>query len=142
MVNKVAILSLEKRFKKFEREIKKIALKILEILKKKNISAEIYLAGDQDMLFLNKKFRGKNKPADILSFEEPEGFIYPKFKFKPIGEVYLNMTNDQQPKLLIHGFLHLFGYNHKNKNDRIKMEKKECLVIKKLRNYLFIQLPN
>lgn len=140
MANKVAVLSLEKRFEKFERKIEKIALEILKILKKKNIAAEIYLAGNQEMRFLNKKFRGKNKPTDVLSFEEPRGFIYPKFKFKPIGEVYLNLTYGPRPmiddgrKLLIHGFLHLFGCDHKNKNDRIRMEKIERLLIGKLKN--------
>lgn len=141
-MNKVAVLSLEKRFKKFDGEIKKTALKILEILKKKNISAEIYLASNQKMRFLNKKFRDKDKPTDVLSFEEPKGFIYPKSRFKPIGEIYLNMTNDQRPttndsrellvvgrRLLTHGLLHLFGYNHKKKSDRIKMEKKERQIL-------------
>lgn len=138
-MNRVAVLSLEKRFKKFDGKIKKTALKILEILKKKNVSVEIYLTGNQKMRFLNKKFRRKNKSTDVLSFEEPKGFIYPpERKIKRIGEIYLNMSmiNNQRSMiyLLAHGFLHLFGYNHKKKNDRIKMEKKEYLVIKKLSN--------
>lgn len=135
MTYRVLVLSLEKRFKKFDGKIKKTALKILEILKKKNVSVEIYLTGNQKMRFLNKKFRGKNKSTDVLSFEEPKGFIYPKSRFKPIGEVYLNcQMSAVSDQLLIHGILHLFGYNHKKKNDRIKMEKLEYLVIKKLGN--------
>lgn len=131
MANKVAVLSLEKKFKKFDGKIKKTALKIFKILKKKNVSVEVYLAGNQKMRFLNKKFRRKDKSTDVLSFEEPKGFIYPKSKFKPIGEVYINVSSVkcQMSSLLIHGLLHLFGYNHKKKNDRIKMEKKERQIL-------------
>ena len=129
---------MEKKFKKFDGKIKKTALKIFKILKKKNVSVEVYLAGNQKMRFLNKKFRRKDKSTDVLSFEEPKGFIYPKSKFKPIGEVYINVSSVkyqmsdircQMSSLLIHGLLHLFGYNHKKKNDRIKMEKKERQIL-------------
>ena len=136
-MNKVSVLSLERRFKKFDGKIKKTALKTFKILKKKNISVEIYLAGNQKMRFLNKKFRGKNKSTDVLSFEEPKGFIYPPstggLKFKPIGEIYINMSMVKSQMscvgLLIHGLLHLFGYNHKKKSDRIKMEKTEQRIL-------------
>jgi len=136
-MNRVVVLSLEKRFKKFDGKIKKTALKTFKILKKKNISVEIYLAGNQKMRFLNKKFRGKNKSTDVLSFEEPKGFIYPPstggLKFKPIGEIYINMSMIKSQMscvgLLIHGLLHLFSYNHKKKNDRIKMEKIEKKIL-------------
>ena len=136
-MNRVVVLSLEKRFKKFDGKIKKTALKTFKILKKKNVSVEIYLAGNQKMRFLNKKFRGKNKSTDVLSFEEPKGFIYPPstggLKFKPIGEIYINMSMVKSQMscvgLLIHGLLHLFGYNHKKKNDRIKMEKIEKKIL-------------
>jgi len=136
-MNRVVVLSLEKRFKKFDGKIKKTALKTFKILKKKNISVEIYLAGNQKMRFLNKKFRGKNKSTDVLSFEEPKGFIYPPstggLKFKPIGEIYINMSMVKSQMscvgLLIHGLLHLFSYNHKKKNDRIKMEKIEKKIL-------------
>lgn len=134
MAYRVAVLSLEKRFKKFDGKIKKTALKILEILKKKNVSVEIYLTGNQKMRFLNKKFLGKNKSTDVLSFEEPKGFIYPPERaIKRIGEIYLNMSmiNNQRSMiyLLTHGILHLFGYNHKKKSDRIKMEKMEQKIL-------------
>lgn len=136
-MNRVVVLSLEKRFKKFDGKIKKTALKTFKILKKKNVSVEIYLAGNQKMRFLNKKFRGKNKSTDVLSFEEPKGFIYPPstggLKFKPIGEIYINMSMVKSQMscvgLLIHGLLHLFSYNHKKKNDRIKMEKIEKKIL-------------
>ena len=131
-MNRVSVISSDKKFKKFERKIKNTALKILKILKKASVSVEIYLINSQKMRFLNKKFRGKNKTTTILSFEESRNFISPPSKFRKIGEIYLNEeTRDkkQETKLLVHGLLHLFGYNHQKKNDRIKMERLENLII-------------
>ncbi len=135
-MNKVSVISLDKKFKKFERKIKNTALKILKILKKANVSVEIYLINSQKMRFLNEKFRGKDKTTTVLSFEEPRNFILPPSKHKKIGEIYLNsqIFNSQITQLLVHGLLHLLGYNHQKKSDRIRMEKREKLVIKKLSN--------
>ncbi len=129
-MNKISVIGLEKKFGKFEKKIKTIALATLKNLKQDGVQAEIYLAGNQKMKFLNKKFRGKNKAADVLSFNEPKNFISPPSKFKRVGEIYLNMDNNSRQtavsyKLLIHGLLHLLNYDHKKKNDRIDMEKIE-----------------
>lgn len=133
-MNRVLIVSLDKKSRKFEKPLKSAALKILKILKKNGVEAEIYLIGDRQMRFLNKKFRGKDKITTVLSFEEPRNFIYPKSEYRRIGEIYLNMSKIKNQKLkvylLIHGLLHLFGYDHKRKNDRIKMEKTEQSIIK------------
>ena len=136
-MNKILVIGLKKKFGKFEK-IKISASKILKNLKQDGVQAEIYLLGDRDMKFLNKKFRGKDKAADVLSFNEPKNFVSPPSKFRRIGEVYLNMSDvrcqmlnvrcqmsDVRNRLLIHGLLHLLGYVHKKKNDRIKMEKIE-----------------
>ena len=110
-MNKIGVVSLSKQFQRFEKLIQKLARKVLKVL--------------------NKKFRGKNKTTSVLSFQEPRNFILPPSKQKKIGEIYLNLqfSNSQIPQLLIHGLLHLLGYNHQKKSDRIRMEKKEKLVI-------------
>lgn len=157
MANKISVISLDDDFNKFEGKIKRDALKILKILNKTGVSTEIYLAGSSKMKFLNKKFRGKNKPANVLSFEEPRNFIYPHTKrglvlsaqkhrlssfgvgvypkkFRPIGEIYVKLPVTDYPagQLLVHGLLHLLGYDHQKKSDRMKMEKLEKSAINKL----------
>jgi len=134
-MNKVEIVNLTgKGDKKTEKELKKTALKTIKFLDGKNISVEVFLTESRLMKFLNKKFRGKNKAADVLSFEEPKGFIFPKSKNRNIGEIYINTRYPIQHTkyLLIHGLLHLFGYDHEKKNDIIKMEKMENLCISRL----------
>ena len=142
MTNKVLVVSLDKKFRRLERQIKKTGTEILKILKQKNAEVKIYLAGNAVMKSLNKKLRGKDKIANILSFEEPKKFISPELKFKKIGEIFLNVDNPSaggdknfsKEFLLIHGILHLLGYDHMKKSDAIKMEVKEKLVSKKIKN--------
>ncbi len=137
MRNEVLVFSLDKKFKELEKEVEVIGKKILEILKKNSVSVEIYLADARKMRFLNKKFRGKDKAASILSFEEPRNFVLPASKTKKIGEIYLNvscsMYHAARERLLAHGLLHLLGYKHGNKNDRLIMEKREKYVHNRLR---------
>ncbi len=138
MSNKISVADLEKNSKKAEDGIGKTAEKILKALNKENISVEIYLAGSRKMRFLNKKFRGKDKAADVLSFQEPKGFIHPKSNFKKIGEIYLKLDASRftlhASRLLAHGLLHLFNFHHQNKSDRIKMEKMEQKVLFQITN--------
>ena len=79
---------------------------------------------------LNKEYRGKDKVANVLSFVEPLNFPHPETKTRFLGEIYLNFIDSDKfvvscQYLLIHAILHLLGYTHKGKSDRMKMEKKE-----------------
>lgn len=142
-MNKISVVSLEKKFKRFEKNVRIIAERLLKILSKENLEVEIYLAGSRKMRFLNKKFRGQDKPADVLSFEEPRCFVHPPpavgAKFRKMGEIYLNMSKVKSQKsmvyLLIHGLLHLFGYEHQKKNDRIRMEKTEQYILANIHEF-------
>ena len=98
------------------------------------------MSGEREIINLNKKFRGKKKSTDVLSFP-----FYTKrelqIKLKNEKEVYLGdiiininkITNNKGTKnfkiefdnLWIHGLVHLFGYDHKKENDYMKMNKIE-----------------
>ena len=145
-MNAVSVISLIRQpiGKKIEKEIRDAGLKILKILGKNNVLVEIYLMNAQKMKFLNKKFRGKDKVANILSFEEPRSFVSPPSKVRKIGEIYMKVPitppsprlrragNYPINQLLVHGLLHLFGYTHQKKNDTITMENKEKFLISNL----------
>jgi len=113
-----------------EKKMFRVACRVLRELKEGRASVDIYLVDEKVMKSLNRKFRGKDKPTDVLSFKEPAGFPHPERKGKYLGEIYLapgvakKKGNDLEA-LLIHGLLHLLGYTHKRKSDRIKMEKLE-----------------
>ena len=142
-MNEVVVSALSKRFKQFEKDIKSTAFKALGILNQRNSVLEVYLVGSEKIRWLNKEFRGRDKPACVLSFKEPKNFPHPELnsktrrKIKYLGEIYIKFpvtNNYSSAQLLVHGLLHLLNYNHKRKNDRIKMEKKEQWLIGKLVN--------
>lgn len=120
--------------------------KLFRILKKekglKRISVSVVVVGEKKMKELNFKYRGKNKTTDVLSFSYLDRIAEDLF----LGEIFIDIKRaDYQAKkygltrwqeltrLLIHGVLHLIGYDHeKNLYQAKKMQKLE----QKIFNYL------
>ncbi len=137
---RIHVFSFNPKFEPQTRILKRFGKRLLNYLKKDNIQLETYLVGDKEMRFLNRKFRSKNKAADVLSFATGPKFIYSPSHLKRLGEIYLNLSYTQKkdkngekllmPKLFIHGLLHLLGYTHGRERDRIKMENIENNLIK------------
>ena len=126
------------------KSIKKFPKKYRFINKKAHIS--ILLTNNKKIKFLNKKFRKKNKPTDILSF--------PNFDNKNLNkniknkEIYLGdiAISDEEflkknkseikngfLKLFIHGFLHLLNFDHKLNKDYKKMNSIEKEIFYKVK---------
>ena len=114
--------------------------KKIQIFKKKNIFCTILLSDSREIRKLNKKFRNRNKSTDILSFpfykKKELQSRFKKNKEIYLGDIILNfdkMKNKKDhknfklefDKLWIHGFVHLFGYDHKKKKDFYVMQKVE-----------------
>ncbi len=98
-------------------------LRFLGRLVKEKSVVEVHLVGSRTM----------NK--NVLSYESPEHFSRPDTRARPLGEIYLNPSyiaahGEDFNLMLVHGFLHLLGYDHKSKSDRMKMEKKEDALLK------------
>ncbi|MDO8664883.1 MAG: rRNA maturation RNase YbeY [Candidatus Liptonbacteria bacterium] len=97
---------------------------------------DIFLLSDAEMKRLKKRFLPREKGlANVLSFGEPKGWPRVKGEREKLGEIYLNLDlteskMDKMAPLLSHGVLHLLGYDHKKKNDRIEMEKLERKIAK------------
>ena len=103
----------------------------------------ILLAGNNEIKILNKKFRGKNKTTDVLSFPYHEAFELKKNKNTNVylGDVILNYNKINKKnfkkdfnKLWVHGFLHLIGYTHKKDKDYYKMSNIEKKILNKIKN--------
>ena len=107
----------------------------------------LLLSNNNSIKKLNKKFRNKNKPTDILSFP-----FESKIKIKNqlyLGDIIISYNFMNKPKkqsltlfknkvikIFIHGFLHLLGFDHiklKDYKEMLKEEKKIFQsVIKKI----------
>jgi len=113
-----------------KQKIKKLP-KILSF-KRKRQEFSILLTNSKKMKNLNLKFRKKNKPTDVLSFQSNDK-IY-------IGDIAISyeIVNKRSKlsnffmefdRMWIHGYFHLNGYDHKKLKDYKKMAKKENLVL-------------
>ena len=102
----------------------------------KRISLTLLLSNNESIQKLNKKFRNKNKPTDILSFPFENkikiknklylGDIIISYNFmnKPKNQ-NINLFKDKVIKTFIHGFLHLLSFDHIKLSDYKKMLKEE-----------------
>lgn len=91
---------------------------------------------------LNNDYRGKDKPTNVLSFEfeNPVGLELPILGDLVIAaEVVLSESNQQVKPLMnhwahmvVHGCLHLLGYDHINAQDACQMEALEIQILKQL----------
>jgi len=99
----------------------------------------VLLTSNSKMKSLNYKFRGINKPTDVLSFP-----LKIKLKSKNyLGDIAISyeivnkrskksLFEHELDKMWIHGYLHLRGYDHVKNIDYKKMSKKENLIFKQL----------
>ena len=114
--------------------VKKFPKKYKFINKKVNLT--VVLTDNKKIKLLNKKFRKKNKPTDILSFPTEE--FKKKRKKIYLGDMIISFNYINNPKnitkiefkqklikIFIHGFLHLLGFDHLKDKDFKKMLSEE-----------------
>jgi len=77
----------------------------------------VYYCGDRRMRSLNRRFRRRDRPTDVLSFPAPGGPL--------LGDIVISVPyasrqarrrretpSREMDRLLLHGYLHLLGYDH------------------------------
>ena len=149
---KIEVLIKDKNWKKYlsnpnrylNTQAKKINLK--KYFKSKLINISILLTGNNDIKFLNKKFRKKNKTTDVLSFPSyDQNIMRTKLKSQKnlyLGDIALNLYKidkgknkfkSEFDKLWVHGLVHLMGYRHSKNKDFFKMKKIEDKIIRQLK---------
>ena len=107
----------------------------------KKISLSILLSDNKRIKKLNKSFRNKDKPTDVLSFPFEKKLNLKKNTY--LGDIVIsyefmnkpkNLTNldfkNKVIKIFIHGFLHLLGHDHVKLKDFKKMSKEEEKIYK------------
>jgi rRNA maturation RNase YbeY len=116
---------LDPKAKPYKKAVVKTAHWLMKRFKKGGFYVEIALVGNKTM----KK--------NVYSYPAKPGFPYPGIKQKPLGEIYLNpmyivKEGEKVEFMVIHGFLHLLGYDHIKKSDTIVMERLEVKLLAEL----------
>lgn len=102
-----------------EEFLKRVAKKVLKGENRKEIDLSIAFVGEARMRKLNKKYRGKNKVTDVLSFGQGLNEIVVCLReIKKNAKTYNSTFKKELARVLIHAILHLLGYNHKEMQDK------------------------
>jgi probable rRNA maturation factor len=106
------------------RTLRKTLLKLLAALECQNCDLSVLIVNDARMHRLNAHYRGIDRPTDVLAFAMREG---PFAHLQPqiLGDVVISADtalrqarlhrhalDEELTRLLIHGTLHLLGYDH------------------------------
>lgn len=141
-INNLTSVLLDKSF------FKKVAREVFKKEKKEKLELSIALVNQRKIKEFNKKYRGENRPTDVLTFSEVE---FPKSKQEiknSLGEIIICpqevKKNSKRFKTtfkkeiincLIHGILHLLGYDHEDCQREAKMmEKKQKYYFSRIFN--------
>ncbi|HMK55823.1 MAG TPA: rRNA maturation RNase YbeY [Dissulfurispiraceae bacterium] len=101
-------------------------------------SVSVMLVGDRKMRELNHAYRGVDRTTDVLSFSQLEGMTVEQ-AITELGDIVIspaqaarqaaesgNDFDSEMQRLLVHGLLHLIGYDHEiDRHNAMKMKKKE-----------------
>ncbi|HEX4605349.1 MAG TPA: rRNA maturation RNase YbeY [Candidatus Angelobacter sp.] len=105
------------RIQRFVRQAQKLAGVTGEV--------DVLVSGNRRLQELNRRFRRKNKPTDVLSFPRPTGgdIAISAQIAKENAALFGHSTADELKVLVLHGMLHLAGYDHES--DHGEMARKE-----------------
>ena len=112
--------------------VKDIVNGILNELSQDNVEISLRLTDNNTIQALNREWRNKDKPTDVLSF--PINDKPPKYKYRILGDVVISLPfakeqankiglsyREEVLRLTIHGILHLLGYDHETSEEDAKI---------------------
>ena len=130
------------------RQLKKVAVRILSALGcPEESELSISIVGDRSIRIINREYLAKDRPTNVISFSLQEG-DYGNITPNMLGDVIISADTsareaeqgNMQPFerlcfLLMHGILHLCGYDHERigEEEAARMEKKEIELFRILK---------
>ena len=110
------------------------------------LTVDVSLVSDAEIHELNRQYRGKDKPTDVLSFafedELPGGVAFPQGDVSPLGDLIISVETaarqahergheleEELAFLAVHGALHLLGFDHDDASSRRRMWAEQTRVM-------------
>jgi len=117
--------------------LQSVALLVLRKENRCHGRVNIILATDADLRKMNDQYLGRNHPTDVMAFSMG-GDEHPGAEDEVVGEIYVSLDRAQQQareykvtfirevdRLVIHGLLHLCGYDHEREDEAGRMRERE-----------------
>ncbi len=134
-----------------ERLITRQCNRLLRILDIDDRDLSILLTDDEEISWFNSQYRNKFGPTNVLSFPAAEGDQphIASAAYRELGDIIISLDraaieadeldttlHSRLVQLIVHGLLHLLGYDHeRSKKEAQKMKKKEDQLISRLKQY-------
>lgn len=122
--------------RKFITDLKKFLFQLFPSISK---NLEIIFVSDTTMRRYNKKFAGKSSTTDVLSFnvEETPIVIISVDTAKKNAIFYGEHFEDEMVRYIVHGILHLVGFDHKIESKSSLMKNKEDEIIGRWKKFRY-----
>ena len=139
----VHIQSQVRRVRFDQARLDRLARTILSDVGEASAELGILFVGDQRMRGLNRRYRGKDRTTDVLAFAMREAS---RFSTGMLGDVVIAVPtavrqakqgqrslDEELAMLLIHGILHLCGYDHeRSEKEARRMHRRERMILRSL----------
>lgn len=149
MTNKIELQQASSAPSPDEKQLQAWLAQCLELLGETGSEVVIRMVDDKESQALNEHYRQKNSPTNVLAFPaEIDGLpdaVLADLESRPLGDIVIcasvvNREVDEQGKsrdahwahMLVHGCLHLLGYDHINNADAKTMEDLEVRILENL----------
>ena len=121
--------------------VNRLAQAILRDVGESSAELGIMFVGDQRMRGLNRRYRGKDRTTDVLAFAMREA---PHGSAGLLGDVVIAVPtavrqakqgrrslDEELTELLVHGILHLCGYDHeRNEKEARRMYRRQRMILR------------
>ena len=127
----IEVFNLNKKHRINERFVVEIARRVLKVLKKQNTELEIIFLSDAVIKPVNEKYKHNNRATDVLSFDLGScGQILISSDMALRNSRVFNTPLEKELVLyVIHGILHLFGYDDEKPKERLRMFRKQDSIM-------------
>ena len=134
----------------FENEIvyEDIEKYLIDVLTKEyesdwEVYVSVLLKGNEEILRVNRDFRGKDTPTDVISFAYHDNDEADNGLYDSLGDIIISLERVEEQRkdyghsfkrefyyVLTHGLLHLMGYDHMEEEEKKIMRAKEEEILK------------
>ncbi|MSP03392.1 MAG: rRNA maturation RNase YbeY [Acetobacteraceae bacterium] len=106
---------------------------VARALRMAGVGADVVLAGDKLVRELNARHRGKSKPTNVLTYESPAPeLVLALGVIRREAAAAGRRVAHHLVHLVVHGALHLQGYDHDHPGDARRMEMAESRLLHRL----------
>jgi probable rRNA maturation factor len=145
----ISIINKQKTHEVALSRLRRSMTKMLKALGCQDCEVNVLLVDDEQIREMNREYLQRDRPTNVISFAMTEG-SYGELHPEILGDIIISVTTaardaqaarldfmDEVEFLLIHGLLHLLGYNHEGSSadEEERMKNKEKELFRLLRHY-------